>query len=99
MHARYIRPSLLVYRATAFSRMATALGTQGQQGITNSVIREINEKDYQVQLESKKARIDALFSEYSTPALEVFESKPKHYRMRYVCKCHCPVFSFKGTYI
>jgi hypothetical protein len=49
----------------------------------NSVIQEIKEEDYAPQLEAKKARIETLFSEFHPPALEVFESKPKNYRMRY----------------
>lgn len=66
------------------SSMTTARCAQNQQGTMHSVIREIHDEDYKPQLESKKARIEALFSEYSTPSLEVFESKPRHYRMRYV---------------
>ncbi len=83
MHARFARPTLRVYRASVLSSMTTA--RCAQQNISNSVIREINDTEYAPQLESKKARIEALFSEYTTPPLEVFESKPRHYRMRYVC--------------
>lgn len=37
---------------------------------------------YQQQLEEKQTRLSAMFAEYDVPALEVFESPEKYYRMR-----------------
>jgi len=86
MHARFLRPTLRVYRAAGLSSMTTPRCTsQGTQDY-RSVIREIQDDEYDTQLEAKRSKIEALFSEYSTPSLEVFESKPRHYRMRYVCR-------------
>ena len=50
----------------------------------NHVLLEIDESKYDAQLAEKKARIDELFAEFRPPQLEVFPSKPTHYRMRYV---------------
>lgn len=79
MHASFVRPSFLVaYRTSSIYTITRCM----EERMANSVIRQINDDDYKPQLEAKKAKVEALFSEYSTPALEVFESKPRHYRMR-----------------
>lgn len=43
---------------------------------------DINAADYQNQLESKVAHVKAQFVDFAMPGLEVFTSKPLHYRMR-----------------
>lgn len=42
----------------------------------------LNPTGYKQQLEEKRQRLTALFSEYSSQEIEVFESLPSHYRMR-----------------
>lgn len=42
----------------------------------------INSESYQVQLDEKSTRLKEMFSEYTTPSLEVFSSQEQHYRMR-----------------
>jgi len=49
------------------------------------VLKSIDEADYEPQLEAKRARIEELFAGCNAPPLEVFKSKPAHYRMRCVC--------------
>jgi tRNA (uracil-5-)-methyltransferase len=43
---------------------------------------DVNPAHYQTQLNEKVARLQAMFTPYSAPELEVFPSQPKHYRMR-----------------
>jgi tRNA (uracil-5-)-methyltransferase len=43
---------------------------------------EVNPENYQPQLADKISRLTQMFADYQTPALEVFESPPQHYRMR-----------------
>lgn len=42
----------------------------------------VDPTQYQAQLEAKRARIEAQFAPFAPPALEVFASKPSHYRQR-----------------
>lgn len=49
-----------------------------------AVIERMEKGEYAPQLKEKKERVEALFSGYRPPALEVFESKTRHYRMRWV---------------
>lgn len=42
----------------------------------------INPSNYSQQLEDKKKKITTLFSSYTLPAIDVFESEPIHYRYR-----------------
>ncbi len=37
---------------------------------------------YDAQLAAKQAKVKDQFAEFNPPTLEVFKSKPKHYRMR-----------------
>eukprot|EP00890_Picochlorum_soloecismus_P004830 jgi/Picsp_1/5348/NSC_02709-R1_trna (uracil-5-)-methyltransferase len=48
----------------------------------SNVLKSIVESDYEPQLEEKRVRIEALFAGCNAPPLEVFKSKPAHYRMR-----------------
>ncbi len=45
-------------------------------------ITTINRDDYQPQLDEKAQRIQTIFADFNTPALEVFASPAEHYRMR-----------------
>ena len=59
------------------------------QGVVqkNPVLTEIDINDYDSQLEEKRKRIEQLFAAFQPPKLQVFPSKPIHYRMRYVPEC------------
>jgi tRNA/tmRNA/rRNA uracil-C5-methylase (TrmA/RlmC/RlmD family) len=48
------------------------------------MIERMEKGEYVPQLKEKRERVEALFSGYRPPALEVFESKTRHYRMRWV---------------
>ena len=41
-----------------------------------------NETAYETQLNAKKSLVEQQFAELNPPQIEVFRSKPKHYRMR-----------------
>lgn len=45
-------------------------------------LREPPVEEYDTQLGAKRRMVEAQFAEFNPPALEVFPSQPKNYRMR-----------------
>ena len=50
----------------------------------NASLTEIDTDAYDSQLAAKQNIVEEQFAEFNPPALEVFRSKPKNYRMRSV---------------
>lgn len=55
--------------------------TQNEVKLNDSLIT-IDTDAYDGQLHAKQEMLEAKFAEFQPPKLEVFRSKPKHYRMR-----------------
>ena len=73
-------PHRVAPRTLSRTRLASSGTDDAMQ--TNSVIRTIDEAAYKPQLEEKRAYVKALFSDRHAPELEVYESRPRSYRMR-----------------
>lgn len=50
----------------------------------NASLTEVDTDAYDSQLAAKQKLVEEQFAEFNPPALEVFRSKPKNYRMRSV---------------
>ena len=50
----------------------------------NASLTEVDTDAYDSQLAAKQKLVEEQFAEFNAPALEVFRSKPKNYRMRSV---------------
>ena len=56
-------------------------GTDGMAAFTPA-LTEIDGASYDAQLEAKAARVREQFAQFNPPQLEVYTSRPQHYRMR-----------------
>ena len=45
-------------------------------------LTDVDTDSYDAQLAAKRKLVEEQFAEFNPPTLEVFQSKPKHYRMR-----------------
>ena len=86
MHARLLRTVRLSIARQIGTGHCISLPFRTFSMATNgksTVLKTIDEAEYGPQLEEKRARIEELFAGCHAPPLEVFKSKPAHYRMRY----------------
>jgi len=48
----------------------------------NNLLTSIDTDAYDSQLQAKQSEVQANFAEFNPPQIEVFRSRPEHYRMR-----------------